>query len=140
MDHITQLKKIRDEALERLQDHPDFKLAHKLGELIEDLGETLDDDAIFDIGPAADADDEDNPVVETTEVEQPVEEEDILSTVVSFEPARTETVPEVTHDEAIDELVAELEGDTEAILRSAENSQTADAEPLEKPQIGIAKV
>ncbi len=43
MDHIEQLKKIRSDAIERLRRSPDFKLAGKLGTLIKELGETVEE-------------------------------------------------------------------------------------------------
>ena len=48
MDHITQLKKIRAEAIARLRNSPDFRLAGKLGQLIVELGDTVEDVKIFD--------------------------------------------------------------------------------------------
>lgn len=37
MDQIEQLRKMREEALQRLQANPDFKLANSLDSLIQDL-------------------------------------------------------------------------------------------------------
>ena len=47
MDHITQLKKIRADAIARLRDSDDFRLAGKLGQLIVELGDTVDDVSVF---------------------------------------------------------------------------------------------
>jgi len=49
MDHISQLKKIRAEAVARLRNGPDFKLAGRLGQLIVELGDTVDDAIAFDV-------------------------------------------------------------------------------------------
>ena len=48
MDHIVQLKKIRAEAIARLRNSSDFKLAGKLGQLIVELGDTIEDKVVFD--------------------------------------------------------------------------------------------
>lgn len=47
MDHIVQLKKIRSDAIERLRSSGDFKLAGKLGVLIAELGESVEDTVVF---------------------------------------------------------------------------------------------
>lgn len=43
MEHIKQLKKIRADAIARIRAGDDFKLAGKLGLLIVELGDTVDD-------------------------------------------------------------------------------------------------
>ena len=42
MQHMEQLKKIRAEAISRLRASDDFKLAVKLGQLIVEMGDTVD--------------------------------------------------------------------------------------------------
>lgn len=48
MDHIEQLKKIRSEAIARIRNSKDFKLAGKLGVLIVELGDQVDDSLDYD--------------------------------------------------------------------------------------------
>ena len=105
MDHITQLKKIRAEAIARLRNSPDFRLAGKLGQLIVELGDTVEDVRIFDDTslnqPAS-------PIAAVTADEKPR----------TFQTAFTKPVPtpdlvsdDSEAEEMIDELVAEIEGD-----------------------------
>lgn len=65
MEQIEQLKKMRDDALARLEASADYKLVNSLGALIEDLEEALG------IAPAGDQPDEDSTEAEEEESAAP---------------------------------------------------------------------
>ena len=120
MDHILQLKKIRAEAITRLRKSPDFKLAGKLGSLIVELGETVDDATEFDeIDATLEADVTAEPTVEAKRPFGSI-----------FQPPEVSEPVRQAKDEEIDDLVAEIQGDAaelDAIM--AENSvNTEDGE------------
>ena len=107
MDHITQLKKIRAEAIARLRNSPDFRLAGKLGQLIVELGDTVEDVKIFDdptltpaIAPVAAVAVEEKPRTFNNAFTKPL-----------FTPEVDVTDESKEAEEIIDELVADLEGD-----------------------------
>jgi len=101
MDHIEQLKKIRAEAIARMRNSPDFKLAGKLGLLIVELGETIDDHADLDdldVEPASAAAE---PAV--TDFKRPFES--------TYSKPKDDDFVDIASDDMIDELVAEIEED-----------------------------
>ena len=126
MDHITQLKKIRAEAIARLRNSPDFRLAGKLGQLIVELGDTVEDVKIFDDTALA------APVSPIAPL-APVKAEEKAPT---FESAFSKPVfgasVEIAEDdqeaeEIIDELVADLEGDAaelDALMNESKEKST----------------
>jgi len=108
MEHIEQLKKIRADAITRLRASDDFKLAGKLGLLIVELGETVDD--TIDYGQSRSAMSPlSKAVLASTATTKPPEPH-------PFEKAFSKTADEDTPDDAdseegIQELVAEIEED-----------------------------
>ncbi|MEP1092873.1 MAG: hypothetical protein ABJH63_11105 [Rhizobiaceae bacterium] len=130
MDHITQLKKIRAEAIARLRNSPDFRLAGKLGQLIVELGDTVEDVRIFDdaslTSPIA-------PVAAVAAVAAAVEEKPRTFESAFTKPAVAPVVELDSDDqeaeEMIDELVAEIEGD-------AAELDALMAETKDKPTLG----
>ena len=98
MDHIEQLKKIRSDAIARIHNSADFKLAGKLGLLIEELGATVEDNVALE---------------ETEEVQAAVEEvvEKPVLFTSSYEKPQSDDFSDLTSDKMIDELVAEIESD-----------------------------
>ena len=124
MDHIEQLKKIRSEAIARMRLSSDFQLAGKLGQLIVELGETIDDDADFD------------------ELEEPKAAAPSRATPTAFmaTAATTAALPDadefadLTSDKMIDELVAEIEEDAaelDAIMAADEVDEDTSEEDSE---------
>ena len=104
MDHITQLKKIRAEAIARMRNSDDFKLAGKLGQLIVELGDTVEDVKLMDSVSMTTAK-TDVPALDTAkETPRPFE------SVFSSKAEEAEKV-DLDSEEIIDELVAEIEGD-----------------------------
>jgi hypothetical protein len=126
MDHITQLKKIRAEAIARLRNSPDFRLAGKLGQLIVELGDTVEDVTIFDdasltppiaaVAPVAPVAVEEKPRTFQSAFTKPV-----IAPEVGLE------VDDSEAEEMIDELVAEIEGDAaelDAIMAESNDKST----------------
>lgn len=123
MDHITQLKKIRAEAIARLRNSPDFRLAGKLGQLIVELGDTVEDVKIFDDpslkAPIA-------PFAAVTAEEKPRTFESAF-TKPAFAPAEELVEDDQEAEEIIDELVADLEGDAaelDALMKESKEKST----------------
>lgn len=130
MDHIIQLKKIRADAIARLRNSPDFKLAGKLGQLIVELGDTIEDKVVFD-----------DPAIAT-------ELKDVKATIAqsprplttAFPPkglksepstADTEKTELKAGEEMIEELVAEIENDAAELDAVASKSdEKADASSI----------
>ena len=124
MDHITQLKKIRAEAIARLRNSPDFRLAGKLGQLIVELGDTVEDVRIFGDTSSTPSI---SPVAAVAAQEKPR----------TFESAFTKPLPvpavdlesdEQEEDEIIEELVAEIEGDVaelDSIMAESKEKETS---------------
>ncbi len=104
MDHIIQLKKIRAEALARMRNSDDFKLAGKLGQLIVELGDKVDSVAVLDDMTSAPLSPEPAKIVEAEILPAPTFKSAFLSPT---EPQYSD----LKGDEMIDELVAEIEGD-----------------------------
>ena len=99
MDHIEQLKKIRAEAIARMRNSPDFKMAGKLGQLIVELGETIDDTV----------DDATALNLATAKTPHPFEKTFAKSSTLAK--PDVDDFDDLTSDEMIDDLVAEIEGD-----------------------------
>ncbi|MEP1207930.1 MAG: hypothetical protein ABJM29_18790 [Rhizobiaceae bacterium] len=125
MDHITQLKNIRAEAITRLRDSDDFKLAGKLGQLIVELGDTVDDVAVLSALSTQ------KPLAEVNPL--PIQAKEPAPTP-SFESAfmalREQREPEAKNEDMIEELRAEFE-DGEAgfgILSTDRSAGFADAD------------
>ncbi len=126
MDHIIQLKKIRQEAIARLRNSPDFKLAGKLGLLIVDLGETVDDVMGFD------------------EAEKPLVAKPFTATAAAqgssrpfenvFEKPKDNDSSDQASDEMIDELVAEIEGDAAELDALMSESKVGSLKPFLKSE------
>ena len=124
MDHITQLKKIRAEAIARLRNSPDFRLAGKLGQLIVELGDTVEDVKIFD-DPSLAA-----PV--TPFAPKPADEKPRTFENAFTKPAFDSPSVEIAEDDQeaediIDELVADLEGDAaelDALMKESKDKST----------------
>lgn len=118
MDHIIQLKKIRAEAIARLRNSDDFKLAGKLGQLIVELGDTVDHVSLVD--------DLNSPTVIAEETISTKPQRSELPTFKSaFLPNRETEISDRKSDEMIDELVAEIEGDAanlDALMADATES------------------
>lgn len=107
MNHIEQLKKIRAEAIARLHNSEDFKLAGKLGLLIEELGESVDDASALDNLRKPELS---LPKVGDTKAAAP----GIFQS--SFGKPKSDDLSDITGDNllsdtSIDDLVAEIEGD-----------------------------
>ncbi|MEE9314338.1 MAG: hypothetical protein V3V02_06795 [Rhizobiaceae bacterium] len=115
MDHIQQLKKIRSDAIARMRTSPDFKLAGKLGLLIVELGETVDEKMDYDDAEErppipSPAPTSTNPLRRSVATAVPA-----VETMRPFETAFTkpknDEFTDLASDKMIDELVAEIEGD-----------------------------
>ena len=118
MDHIKQLKQIRSEAIARMRNSPDFKLAGKLGLLIVELGEEVDDTVDFE---------ETEPAQTTSSVSASASLATPLPFTTSFSRPNSEPFADLASDEMIDELVAEIEGDAaelDAIMAEQEEDET----------------
>ena len=136
MDHIQQLKKIRADAIARMRASPDFKLAGKLGLLIVELGETVDDTVDFEeveeVASSTDA-----PQIEPASV--PVAAAAVAATPFvaasrpfenTFKSPAPEAFEDLSSDEMIDELVAEIEGDAaelNALMAANDSAEETDS-------------
>lgn len=101
MEQIIQLKSMRDAALDRLQNNPDFKLVNSLDALIRDLETVL------------------LPVVESV-AEEPVEQiEEINTDTDSFEIAATTDETIVTDSSDENSTDSEVEAATEDLSETA---------------------
>ncbi len=107
MDHISQLKKIRAEAIARLRNSPDFKLAGRLGQLIVELGDTVEDVIAFDVSVEAD----------------PSFVADAFKAVESDDTKSDTDLPEVEGQDNVDE--SELED----VVAVAEENEIGDTAP-----------
>ena len=127
MDHIEQLKKIRSEAIARMRTSPDFQLAGKLGQLIVELGETIDDDSDFE------------------ELEEPKVAAPSLVTPTAFMATASTTAAmpnadefsDLTSDKMIDELVAEIEEDAAELDAIMAADVVEDDESDDKDEAGV---
>lgn len=137
MEHMDQLKKIRSDAIARIRTSPDFKLAGKLGLLIVELGDTVDDNVDFDepedtaasssktspLGSLA------TPLAAGSTIPRTFE--------TAFSKTKMDEVEELTSNEMIEELVAEIEGDAaelDAIMaEQTSDDDTATVGPFLKP-------
>ena len=124
MDHITQLKKIRAEAIARLRNSEDFRLAGKLGQLIVELGDTVEDVKLMD-DVSVTATTTDTAKFETAK-EAPRPFDSVFAP--KTEPEVVDA-PSLDSEEIIDELVAEIEGD-------AKELDALMAEEKSKPSFG----
>ena len=127
MDHIKQLKNIRAEAIARLRKSSDFKLAGKLGQLIVELGDTIEDKVVFD-DPAI--------VTDLKEVKATIGQS--ARPLTSAFPAATASTEATTApvekseleagEGMIEELVAEIENDAANLdAVAAESSDKSEA-------------
>ena len=115
MQHMEQLKKIRAEAIARLRASEDFKLAVKLGQLIVEMGDSIDEpiDLMGQKGassaPAASAP---RPLATPTSapVSSPVSAAPSVSSTSSSSSSASSS-DELDTSEIIDELVSEMESD-----------------------------
>ncbi len=107
MDHIIQLKKIRADAIARMRTSDDFKLAGKLGLLIVDLGETVDDIVDFDDSAQRSAASKIKPFGAVAATSRPFEN---TFNIPAIKPEEDE-LSDASSKAMIDELVAEIEGD-----------------------------
>lgn len=121
MDHIEQLKKIRAEAIARIRNSDDFKLAGKLGLLIVELGSTVDDIVDYELGavPAASVAEKTARPFETPAKASEIEDDAGLD--------------DLTNDQMIEELVAEIEGDAAEIDALLAKEKSDMVGPFLKP-------
>ena len=131
MDHITQLKQIRAEAISRLRNSDDFKLAGKLGQLIVELGDTVDDVSVF--GEAAIP----APSIAPSTLDDAGCKKDKSSSPTfetAFLPVRGPDYEELKSEEIIEELVAEFEEETAELdaMMSEDSSTEDDIEEVEE--------
>lgn len=114
MTHMEQLKQIRADAIARLRASEDYKLAIKLGELIIEMGDTVDE-SVGLMGGAA------RPVAATAPAVAAV-------SVVAPASASTDEADDdegLDTDQMIDSLVSEMESDG---LMSAKDAFTSARE------------
>ena len=123
MDHITQLKKIRADAIARLRNSDDFKLAGKLGQLIVELGDTVDDISVFDetLIPAPSA------AASAPETAKKEKDKSVAPTFeTAFLPGKGSDYETLKSKELIEELVAEIEQDAVDLDACASEETIAD--------------
>ncbi len=138
MDHIEQLKKIRTDAILRLRNSPDFKLAGKLGLLIVELGETVADTLDYEVAdiPSQAIRKTPDEAVTTNGTNKPFNE--------IFAKPKEDDFTDLASDKMIDELVAEIEGDVaelDAIMaEDTSNSLDDTIGPFLKPDTVNARV
>lgn len=133
MDHIDQLKTIRADAIQRLRRSADFKLAKKLGILLLDLGEKAEDRLEFEpteeqrksyVSLATPAPKKEAAVPEKeTRLEKPLTKPE------------ADNSHELSNEEVIDELVAEMENDTSIIKDASVSSKGGLLGPFLKPAV-----
>ncbi len=99
MDHIEQLKKIRSDAIARIRNGQDFKMAGKLGQLIIELGETVEADTVLQELNGLDSISETS---RTPPIFPPLAN-------ISAAPSAVGGSSDQTDGKALDELVAEIE-------------------------------
>ncbi|NKB54100.1 MAG: hypothetical protein GKR97_18130 [Rhizobiaceae bacterium] len=130
MDHIIQLKKIRAEALARLRNSDDFKLAGKLGQLIVELGDRVDSVAVLDDMPATHS----AQSVHFGKADIPPAPTLKSAFLAPVEPQYSDR----KGDEMIDELVAEIEGDAAKLdALMAESGESGESgEGVESDEFG----
>ncbi len=120
MDHIIQLKKIRSDAIARMRSSADFKLAGKLGLLIVDLGETVDDIVDFDDSEQRSAISKIKPFGAVAATSRPFEH------TFSKPQDDDDDDDEINSEELIEELVAEIEGDVAELDAIMAEDKTAN--------------
>lgn len=122
---IAQLKQIRAEAIARLRESQDFKLAGRLGALIVELGETLDDQSALtglDAGPG-DGRTPVTPFASKPSVFAPKP----VAPVAPVAESATRKADEEEESEILDELVAEIKNDMADLDRTNLNASVDDA-------------
>ncbi|MEM8750097.1 MAG: hypothetical protein AAGF28_07335 [Pseudomonadota bacterium] len=124
MDHITQLKAIRVDAIERLRRSQDFKLAKKLGLLLLDLGEKLDEPLDYDTSAkrAPFAPFAAQPASVNTAPAAPADAKP--NEGKSDKGSADSNLSDLTNEDVIDELVAEIENDATLIADVTKNDQS----------------
>jgi hypothetical protein len=127
MDHIEQLKTIRADAIQRLRRSADFKLAKKLGILLLDLGEKADDRLEFE--PS----EEQRKSYVSLATPAPNKDATIAAKETRLEKPKADSSPELSNEEVIDELVAEMENDTSIIKDASVDSKGGLLGPFLKP-------
>lgn len=111
MDHIEQLKKIRNDAIERMRASKEFKLAGKLGVLIAELGE--------DVGEPLDFEDK-----------KPAGEAAPFSNLPNFSQPETGSEEADEDQKVIDELAAEIASDDEINALSEQDDTEEESSPV----------
>ncbi len=127
MDHIDQLKTIRADAIQRLRRSADFKLAKKLGILLLDLGEKAEDRLEFE--PT----EEQRKSYVSLATPAPKKEAIVPEKETRLEKPKADNSHELSNEEVIDELVAEMENDTSIIKDASENTKGGLLGPFLKP-------
>ncbi len=132
MEHIEQLKKIRLDAIQRLRSSDDYRLAQKLGLLIVDLGEKLDDKLAFDPATTTSRFTASSPKplsAAATVVETPRKE-------ASHD--KSQKAEDASGDAMIDELVAEIQNDSSLTSLTEAGDKKGKVGPFSKPFEAVA--
>ena len=127
MDHIDQLKTIRSEAIQRLRRSADFKLAKKLGVLLLDLGEKADDRLEFE--PT----EEQRKSYVSLATPAPKKDSIVAEKETRLEKPKADNSKELSSEEVIDELVAEMANDASIIKDASFDSKGGLLGPFLKP-------
>lgn len=130
MNHMDQLKNIRAEAISRLRASEDYKLAIKLGELIMEMGDTIDEPVSLMGGASKPASSPATVGPSVVSVAKPFPSGTKHDTDNSAE-AKSDNEDGIDTNEMIDSLVSEMEND--GLLSSSSKdpfSAARDAKPV----------
>ncbi|MEO0547943.1 MAG: hypothetical protein AAF035_13475 [Pseudomonadota bacterium] len=116
---IAQLKQIRAEAIARLRNSHDFKLAGRLGALIVELGDTLDDTS--ELAALEDAKIPRDPVMPFASKPNPFAPKPVapVTPLVGTSTGGASKTDETEETEILDELVAEIKNDMADLDRTS---------------------
>ncbi|MEM1038307.1 MAG: hypothetical protein AAGI12_02410 [Pseudomonadota bacterium] len=138
---IAQLKQIRAEAIARLRNSQDFKLAGRLGALIVELGDTLDDTS--ELAALEDAKTPRDPVMPFATKPHPFAPKPSapITPLVGTQTGGSTKADESEETEILDELVAEIKNDMADLDRTSVGANVAselDKASSVKPFMGRA--